>query len=280
MREGERRDWAWYREHNISFRPELSPDETIVAGTWPAPAAIHNWCSLSEDMARWIGAEVGDTIIFEAQGVPIEVQVTSLRDIEWSFYPNFFVLVNPELIQDAPLTWAGAIPTDSDEQRIALQMALSSGWPNVTAYDVAAIADTVESLIARVLVVVRGMGLFTLAAGVIVLLGLAVGSLAQRQAEAALLRALGVRRAIIRRELLREYTVLGIASGVLGVVLALLSTVWILPAVFDLPWVPPVGELLLIAAGVALIVIGSAWWGLRSVYRVSTAAVLRKLVDS
>ena len=95
-----------------------------------------------------------------------------------------------------------------------------------------------------------------------------------------LVASLGVRRAIIRRELLREYTVLGIASGVLGVVLALLSTVWILPAVFDLPWVPPVGELLLIAAGVALIVIGSAWWGLRSVYRISTAAVLRKLVDS
>lgn len=279
-REAQRQQWAWYREHNLSYRHELSPDETIISGEWDPDGQPSGWCSLSDGMAEMLGAEVGDRLRFEAQGVPLELTVTSIREIDWSFYPNFFVLVDPEVLADAPMTWIGAIPTHDEEQRIALQLALAQRFPNVSAYDVQAIADTAQDLISRVLAVVRGMGAFTLAAGAVVLLGVAMASMAERQAEAALMRVLGARRRALRRELVREHLVLGSVAGLGGVLLSIIAGYGLLPVVLELRVALPVAELITIAAVVALTVVVVAWFGLRRVYAAPPAEVLRQVVDA
>ena len=47
-------------------------------------------------MAGELGVTVGDTIVWDVQGVPNTTRVASLRDVEWArFEPNFFVVFAP-----------------------------------------------------------------------------------------------------------------------------------------------------------------------------------------
>ena len=52
--------------------------------------------SVEEEFARDLGLGVGSKIVFDVQGVPVELAVTSLRRVRWeSFGINFFLVVEP-----------------------------------------------------------------------------------------------------------------------------------------------------------------------------------------
>ena len=66
-------------------------DNVVVDGAlWSDPDRAE--VSIELDFARDLGVGVGDTLVFDIQGVPVELLVSSLRTVEWeSFSINFFL---------------------------------------------------------------------------------------------------------------------------------------------------------------------------------------------
>jgi putative ABC transport system permease protein len=134
----------------------------------------------------------------------------------------------------------------------------------------------VRTLMQRLVRALELLFVFTLAAGLTVLLALMEGTRQQRAGEVAVLRALGARRRVVVQGLLAEYAVLGLLAGTVGAVLAQ-GVVWVLALqVFELPYAPRPWLLLAGALSGALLVSGLAWWSLRGTLATPPRQVLQR----
>lgn len=98
--------------------------------------------------------------------------------------------------------------------------------------------NQVRGIIDRIVTAVEFIFLFTLAAGVTVLLAAIEGTRAERIRETALLRTLGARAGLIARGLLAEYAVLGALAGFIAAI-ASQTVAWVLAAqVFGIAYGP------------------------------------------
>ena len=241
-REGETERRMRTREQNLSYRPALSSDETILRGRWmdtksqgPAEASLEGW------FAQQIGARVGDTVNFDIQGVPVEARVTSIRKVRWSsFQPNFFILLTPSALEDAPKTWVASLSGLSEQDRSRIQTDLVRSFPNVTIFDVDQASRRIMDIIERISWAIHFLALFSLGAGLVVLVGIALSTARQRQMETTLLKVLGATRRTIVSSVAVEFGLLGAVSSVIGLALSLafgwILTERFLDIAFHAPW--------------------------------------------
>src|SRR5690606_10649676 len=92
--------WAWRREYRSTYRGTIGPAERVTAGRCVTaddagsgsesdPVAI----SVEQDVARELGLDLGDIVVWNVQGARIHSVVRSLREVSWArFEPNFFVI--------------------------------------------------------------------------------------------------------------------------------------------------------------------------------------------
>ena len=177
----------------------------------------YNEVSIEEDFARDLGVEVGSLLTLEVQGVPVELTVTSLRTVDWqSFGINFFLVVEPGVLDDAPHFRIAAARLEPAEAEYALQNDIAEEFPNVTMLRIRPILEKVAAALGRLALGVRALGSFTIATGLVILAG-AIGTTALRRSrEAALLKALGVTRGGVTRLFAVEYALSGLVAGAIG----------------------------------------------------------------
>ena len=236
----ERGNWSLTREQRLTWRKELPPDNEIVAGSlWSDPDRAE--VSVEERFARRIGVEVGSTITFDIQGVPIETHVTSIRSVEWqSLSLNFFLVAEPGVLDDAPALYLASaqVPAASET---SLQDQLGASFGNVTVLRVRAMLDQVVELLERIAWGLRLLGALTVFAGLAMLAGAVSASVLHRAREVALLKTLGVTRGGVTSLLFTEYALGGAVAGLIGAGGAmLLAWAWldtIAKIEVDLPWV-------------------------------------------
>jgi len=116
----------------------------------------------------------------------------------------------------------------------------TSGWarefPGIAAIDIGAIMNRVKTLMERASLAVEYVFMFTVLAGICVLLAAVQSSQSERIRESALLRALGASHQQIKHAVIAEFAILGAIAGFLA---ALFATVvaWALSRfVFELPF--------------------------------------------
>lgn len=206
------------RELRLTWSEELPPDNQIVSGAlWSEPDAFE--ISLEQDYAEDLGADVGSTITLDVQGVEIELLVTSIRTVEWeSFGINFFMVVEPGPLDDAPHWRLAVARIEPPERELELQAVLAGEYGNVTVLRVRPLLEKLSSVFARVSAGVRGLGSFTILTGLVILAGSVASSALRRGREAALLKSLGVTRGIIVRLFAVEYALIGLVAGSIGAV--------------------------------------------------------------
>jgi putative ABC transport system permease protein len=277
-RDGEDDQRMRSREQNLSWRDALGPGETLVGGRWMDPDGEEVEASLEEWYAQRLGAKLGDVLRFDVQGVEVQAKVTSLRKVHWgSFQPNFFVLLTPWAIRDAPQTWIGSLSHAGDAARRAdLQAAVVRRFPNVTLFDVAEGTAKILGIVDKIQGAVRLVAWFCLATGLVVLAGLALASLRSRRGEAALLKVLGAGRAQLLGSALAEFGLLAALASLLGLALSLGFGWFLMVHVLELPFSPPWSQMAglgaLFTATGALVGAAATW----QVYRVKPAVVLRE----
>jgi putative ABC transport system permease protein len=285
--------WALRREYRHTYRDTLVASEALVAGAWweeagdrPGAATLRSpdsplpRISLEEDIAADLQVGLDDRLTWNVQGVLIETRVASLRHVDWArFEPNFFAVFEPGVLEDAPQM--GVILTRGPDvpSRARLQRDVVERFPNVAVVDLTVLQQTLDDVVGKVTLAIRFMALFSVASGLLILVGALATSRRQRLREVTLLRTLGARRREIRTVLLTEYAALGLLAGVAG---SLLSTAggWAVARwVFELPFRLPVGALTGFWTGCALltVVIGAATG--RELARRPPLDVLRELAE-
>jgi putative ABC transport system permease protein len=263
------------REFNLSSVSDLPEGNDIVAGHWYRDAAGVAEASVEQGIAQTLNLKLGDTMRFDMGGLLVDAKITSLRKLEWgSMRANFFVIINPAAMRDAPTTWMTAFHVPA--RGVGLANALTRQFPNLTVIDVSGIIRQLQEVLDQVVTAVEFLFLFTLASGVLVLYAALMGSTAERTREAGLLRALGATRGQLAAAQRIEFALVGglsgllAASGAAGLGWALAEYQFKFPWHFE-PQVWAAG--LLVGAACALV---GGWLGLRNVLRQPPLQTLRE----
>ncbi|GAB4186504.1 MAG: FtsX-like permease family protein [Wenzhouxiangellaceae bacterium] len=259
---------------NLSWREDFPAANTLSSGSWWDDDRSVNQVSLSSRLADPLGLKVGDQIGFQIGAVTVDARITSIREVEWdSFQVNFFILLNPEAASDVPHTLITSfyLPVSEDQ----LLRDLARRFPNVSILDTEAILQRIRDIIAQVSRAAQVVFLFTLAAGILVLITAIQAARGERRKEAAILRTLGASRRFVRNGWLLEYALMGTIAGSLAAIFAWLIG-WLLSSqLFDLQYQPQ-ALLFIIGAGSGLAVVtATGWLGNRKVLQQSPLSVLR-----
>ncbi|MCP3919037.1 MAG: FtsX-like permease family protein [bacterium] len=215
-----RATWVYTREQRLTWLTELPADNEVTAGApdgelWSLSGTDE--VSLEVDFADDLGVGLGSRLRFDVQGVPIELTVTSLREVDWqSFGINFFLVVEPGVLEEAPHFRIAAARLEPPAAEFALQSELASAYPNVTMLRVRPILEKIANAMTRIAAFVRALGGFTIAAGLVILAGAVATTATSRAREAALLKSLGVTRAGVTCLFAIEYALGGLVAGAIG----------------------------------------------------------------
>jgi putative ABC transport system permease protein len=260
--------WAFRREYRSSYRDYLSNTETLIAGTFtPAvtPGTTMPPVSLEEEIATELGVTLGDTLVWDVQGVEIPTVVGSLRRVDWRrFQTNFFVLFPRGVLEDAPQMFVLLVRAGAASPRI--QRAAIEAFPSVSAIDLRLILQVAEEIFQKVGGVLHFMALFSVLTGIIVLLGAASVTRAAREEEIVLLKTLGASRRQVLQITAVEYGLLGLLAALAGVLLASGSATLLAIGVFETTPVHPFGVLLAALLGASGLTLGIGLLGNRQLY--------------
>ncbi|MEO0794346.1 MAG: FtsX-like permease family protein [Verrucomicrobiota bacterium] len=252
-------DWILNREWRSTWRDKTTITEEIVAGefvgAWDGKEPIP--ISLEDDMASDLGIGLGDTLVFDVQGFPMETEVASLRKVDWKrMRPNFFAVFPEGVLEEAPTWHIAFVRTPNPDSLAALQRKVVREYPNVSAVDLSVVLDGLREILGRVAFALRFMASFTLLTGVVVLASAVITSRYQRFRESVLLRTIGATASQIRTIMSIEYIAVGLLAGIVGALLAWVAAAGLAIWVFEtnVP-VPILGSLLtiIVTAGLTLL---------------------------
>ena len=234
------------REQNLTWSQALMPDNQLIAGQWWTAADRGKpLVSISSEYQQALHLKLGDQLQFDVAGETLTVEVASVRKIRWdSFRPNFFLVFPPGLLDGAAGTYMTSIYLDA-AARPALT-GLVRQFPTVSVFDVDAILKQIREIMDRASLAVQYVFLFTLVAGIVVLLAAVQATRDERRYESAIMRTLGASRRTVLQGVAAEFGALGFLSGllascgatVIGLVLA--KRLFSLEFRFD-PWVLAIG---------------------------------------
>jgi putative ABC transport system permease protein len=214
------------REQNLTWTNELGDDNRIVAGRWfTAADAGRPLVSLATEFQEQLDLKLGDQLAFDIAGESLSVTVASFRSVKWdSFRPNFFIVFPPGLLNGAEGTY---MTSAVFQPRQAGDMAaLVQHFPSVSVFNVGDLLAQIRGVIDKAVTAVQSVFLFTLLAGLAVLLAAVQSSRDERRHETAILRVLGAQRAMLLKSVLTEFSALGLVAGVLAATGAAVAGLW------------------------------------------------------
>lgn len=201
------------REFNLSWRLDLPSSNQLLAGRWLDLKA--NEVSLESGVADTLGVGLGDELGFDLAGQVVTVKVTSLRTVKWdSFNVNFFALMTPVALADAPASYLTAFYLPPENT--SLVPGLVRDFPNLTVFDVGAMLAQVKFILDQVVQAVQTLFVFTIVAGVLVLAAAFFSTRDERMKEVAILRMLGANSRQLSLSMTIELVLIGGLSGVLA----------------------------------------------------------------
>jgi len=277
--QGERAQRLAEREFNLSVTDHLREDNRVTAGTfWGKRTPARPEASVEEDFAERLGWKLGDRIAFDIAGQPFEATITSLRSVDWeSFRPNFFVIASPGSMDGFPASYITAVSVPPARTRFTAD--LVERFPNLSVVDIDAVLKQVRSTADQVSTVVEVVFVFSLAAGLLVLMAAVSASQDERLLEGGVMRAIGGSRCQLRLAQASEFAAIGLLSGLTAAIAASVLAGVIATRVFDLPWKT---DWRLAAAGAAIGVLAALVAGMFATRRVLDAppsVTLRELQD-
>jgi putative ABC transport system permease protein len=252
------------REQNLTWSAEIGPDNTITAGEWfDADDYGKPLVSVATDLEESIPLKLGDRLTFDVAGEIIEVTVSSFRRVQWdSLQPNFFLIFAPGLLEGTAGTWMGAARFRPDDPADVAE--LVRRFPGVSIFDMDDLLAQVRSIIGKAVLAVQAVFLFTLLAGIVVLLAAVQATRDERRYESAILRTLGASRRTVLAGVLAEFCAIGVMAGVVAAAGASTGAYFIAGSMLEIPWRPD--PLLWLAGAVtgALLVCVAGWLATRT----------------
>ncbi len=240
------------REFNFSYREHLDKSEKIVKGSplsetpWSfedtstqplSPESSYIQISLEEGFADRFSINIGDIMEFDIQGMQLKGKVVNLRKVKWnSFQPNFFILFQKGVLDDAPKTFLASIPQMRPEEKQALQNELVKSFPNISVLDVNQTVKQILSITDRLTFAINFMASLAILAGLVVLFSIARHETHGRSWEINLLKVLGAGFGDIKKIVLLEFGFLGFLASFFAAIVSLAVSYLIAWFFFERLW--------------------------------------------
>lgn len=272
-------NWSLTREYRITYRDSLHHSEELIKGELQRKQAGKDsiWVTISEGMEENLNATIGDSLVFDMQGVPMKVKISGIRKVDWPKDPPNFIFVFPAgILEDAPQIFVTSTRINDQQQANSFQQQLVMQFPNVSLIDLRLILSTVNDLFNKLGLVIRFLALFSIVTGLVVLAGAVINSKFLRIKENVLLRTIGARTRQIIKITLIEYAWLGLFSALTGIILSLGSGFLLAKFFFEITFAFDWLELLIIGLGVVLLTMLIGWFNSREVINTPPLQVLRK----
>jgi putative ABC transport system permease protein len=255
-RERERDGDNLERTFNLTYRDFLLEGETISAGRGLNVEDIEGiQVSILDDMLEIRDFKLGDVISFNIQGIFLDATVTSIRTRTTDSIEPFFNFVFPkEALENAPQTIFTAVQVEP-EQIAPLQNRIVAAFPNVNVIDVTVVIRTVSDLIRDLTQVIRFFTLFSIAAGMLLLVSSIFATRFARTQEAVYFKVLGAKGKFVLQVFTLENLFLGLVSAALALLMSQLGSWIIISQVFDITYSPLVGPSLGLTLVTVLLVI-------------------------
>ena len=273
------RGWILNHEFRTTYRDSLIASEELLDGKWTPrlkpdePVTI----SISDNLASDAKLTIGDAVVFNVQGVLMETTVGSIRKVDWSQMQLNFSIVFPEgVLEQAPQFNVFTTSAPNETSSATLQQDLVAKYPNVSIIDLRQIYTVIEDILDKVSWIINFMAFFSILTGVIVLIGSVRTSKYQRIKESVLLRTLGAKNKHILQISALEYVFLGLLGSLVGMLLALISSLCLAVFVFKEPFLPSSTPFLVFLPGITLLVLGIGLSNIQTVLRSSPLEILRR----
>ncbi|MEJ7139294.1 ABC transporter permease [Amphibiibacter pelophylacis] len=288
------------REFNLSYTPAIPPHNILEEGQWrPGPQSADGVApgqtpviSVESGLMQRLGLKLGDTLHFDVAGQMLSARISSTRKVDWaSMRVNFFVLFPYRTLQaDAPgaavpgapvmagdsglpATWISAFHAPADP---AFDARMMQRFPNITLMNIEQTLQQVRAVLNQVVRAVELLFVFSLAAGLVVLVATMASTRQERLRDLALMRALGASRALLGRMQRLELLALGALAGVLASVCANAVAWGLATQVFSFEnWTPAWTTSLVAVLGASLLCVAVGGWQLRGVVHASVTQTLR-----
>jgi putative ABC transport system permease protein len=234
---------------NLTSRGGLSASEKIVEGR-PFPENNTDferpaYVSLERRWAQRMGLSIGDKLTFDVQGVQLKASVLNLRDVKWtSFYPNFFVSVEPGFLDGAPKTFLAVLPAGFKDKKTEFQRAAVAEFSNISFINVEEIIGKLVGLFDQSRKAIEIITFLSLGVGLVILYGLCHDQVYRRYYDLALMKGLGMTEGRLRSQLLIEFGALFFFAMGSGLFLGWLMAQLIGIEIFKLPWSIDVARLI------------------------------------
>lgn len=215
----------------ITWREKQIASEVITEGPVlpekfaPSPSHEIPLLSLEARFAERNGFKIGDRLMFDVQGVPVEGEVGNIRRVRWTdFNPNFFISFQGGVLEDAPKTWLGNVRVPVRENRAKVQAEIVRSFPDLSVIDVSQTITRLVGVMKSILTPAEQAAWWATIFSILVLVTIVAHSTHLRAGEMNLFRILGAEPRRVRWLYRIEFALaagLGSAVGALGgVVLA------------------------------------------------------------
>lgn len=222
----------------LTYRDHLIGAEKLVGGTLATGAYGGSGAaeiSIEKDYAERVGLKQGDLVEFDVQGIPIQAKITSTRKVRWTdFNPNFFFVLQPGVIDDAPKTYLASVYAREATDKSKLQYALVRDFPDVSVLDVGRTLDKILEIARSILGPVQIAAAVAVFMSFLILIAVIAHNLGLRGRELDIQKLLGADRSLIRRMIVAEYGLLALGASVLGSLFAVGLTWLVTSQIFEI----------------------------------------------
>jgi putative ABC transport system permease protein len=232
------------RVANLSYRDGLLESESILegkdfSGNFNPENQAEAELSIESRYAKRIGVELGDSLSFDILGMPISAKIVNIRKVRWtSFLPNFFLVFQPGVLEDAPKTFL-AVTEHLDLMRSSsIQKEIFNKFPNVSVLDISKIASSLSSIFNLLSLFMLVMSFLSMAAGLFVLYSILSNQVFSRSKDTGLFKLLGAKRKVLSALMIKEFSLLTFFAAIVGSLGALIISFVFAELLFDGLWSP------------------------------------------
>lgn len=268
------------REFNLTYRDYLLADERMLSGeTLFRPEWGDLQVSVLDTVVKMHEMEVGDTITFRVQGIPIQARIASIRTrTSGGMTPFFYFVFPPALLSDAPQTLFSAARIEKG--RISeVQNRVVSKFPNINVIDLTETANVFARIMNKLSGIVRFFTSFSIVAGVLIVASSVFATRYARVQEAVYFTILGARRRFVLAVFAMENLFLGLVSGLIALLISQAGSYLICTRVFDLPYHPYPADSLFLLCVTTIMVVAVGLAVSVSILRHKPVAFLREQAD-
>ncbi len=227
---------------NLTYRSFLDDSEEIIAGQFFSGSFQGlqdeiGEVSIEQRYAARMGIGLGDILEIEVFEIPVRVRVTSIRRVRWtSFMPNFFLVLQPGLIDDAPAVYLAALGEPEDIDKVTFYGKFLQKFPTISMIDLERLVERIVEVTDQMMRALALMTLLALLVGALVLYSVMSHQMEMKRKDIVLLKAMGIDFNVLKSIFRLEFVSITILSAITGSMLGILVAWFISYRFFDAVW--------------------------------------------